>query len=183
MSGNPFEVRVFSAAHRRLRGLRVPIADDLRQAALEYHPPADARQNRDRRDQAACQQRDLALAYSPAFAAARSPSSPIPRTPRILPSRRSRRGHHQRHGRPRPRRDRPLGRQTGDGRQGGPVQEVRRHRCLRYRDRCQGPDKLVDIIAALEPTFGAINLEDIKAPECFHVEAQAPRADEDSGLP
>ncbi|MBR83705.1 MAG: NADP-dependent malic enzyme, partial [Magnetovibrio sp.] len=28
------------------------------------------------------------------------------------------------------------------------------------------PDKLVDIIAALEPTFGAINLEDIKAPEC-----------------
>ncbi len=32
------------------------------------------------------------------------------------------------------------------------------------------PDKLVDIIAALEPTFGGINLEDIKAPECFHVE-------------
>ena len=32
------------------------------------------------------------------------------------------------------------------------------------------PDKLVEIIAALEPTFGAINLEDIKAPECFIVE-------------
>jgi malate dehydrogenase (oxaloacetate-decarboxylating)(NADP+) len=32
------------------------------------------------------------------------------------------------------------------------------------------PQKLVDIIAALEPTFGAINLEDIKAPECFVVE-------------
>jgi malate dehydrogenase (oxaloacetate-decarboxylating)(NADP+) len=32
------------------------------------------------------------------------------------------------------------------------------------------PDKLVDIIAALEPTFGGINLEDIKAPECFIVE-------------
>jgi malate dehydrogenase (oxaloacetate-decarboxylating)(NADP+) len=32
------------------------------------------------------------------------------------------------------------------------------------------PDKLVDIIAALEPTFGGINLEDIKAPECFEVE-------------
>jgi malate dehydrogenase (oxaloacetate-decarboxylating)(NADP+) len=32
------------------------------------------------------------------------------------------------------------------------------------------PGKLVDIIAALEPTFGAINLEDIKAPECFQVE-------------
>jgi len=32
------------------------------------------------------------------------------------------------------------------------------------------PDKLVDIICALEPTFGGINLEDIKAPECFIVE-------------
>ncbi len=31
-------------------------------------------------------------------------------------------------------------------------------------------DKLVDLIAALEPTFGGINLEDIKAPDCFHVE-------------
>ena len=32
------------------------------------------------------------------------------------------------------------------------------------------PDKLCDVIAALEPTFGGINLEDIKAPECFYVE-------------
>ncbi|MDT7833874.1 NADP-dependent malic enzyme [Aquabacterium sp. OR-4] len=31
-------------------------------------------------------------------------------------------------------------------------------------------DKLVDIIAALEPTFGGVNLEDIKAPDCFYVE-------------
>ena len=34
------------------------------------------------------------------------------------------------------------------------------------------PDKLVDIIAALEPTFGGVNLEDIKAPECFYIERQ-----------
>ena len=32
------------------------------------------------------------------------------------------------------------------------------------------PDKLVAIIAAMEPTFGGINLEDIKAPECFYIE-------------
>jgi malate dehydrogenase (oxaloacetate-decarboxylating)(NADP+) len=32
------------------------------------------------------------------------------------------------------------------------------------------PDKLIDIIAAMEPTFGGINLEDIKAPECFYIE-------------
>src|SRR6185295_18759998 len=31
-------------------------------------------------------------------------------------------------------------------------------------------DRFVEIIAALEPTFGGINLEDIKAPECFHIE-------------
>ena len=34
------------------------------------------------------------------------------------------------------------------------------------------PQKLVDIIAALEPTFGGINLEDIKAPECFYIERE-----------
>src|SRR5829696_14766 len=32
------------------------------------------------------------------------------------------------------------------------------------------PDRIVDVVAALEPTFGGINLEDIKAPECFIVE-------------
>src|ERR1035437_9261487 len=32
------------------------------------------------------------------------------------------------------------------------------------------PDKLIEIIAALEPTLGGINLEDIKAPECFYIE-------------
>jgi malate dehydrogenase (oxaloacetate-decarboxylating)(NADP+) len=37
------------------------------------------------------------------------------------------------------------------------------------------PKKLVDVIAALEPTFGAINLEDIKAPDCFYVERELRR--------
>ncbi len=34
------------------------------------------------------------------------------------------------------------------------------------------PDKLVDIVAALEPTVGGVNLEDIKAPECFYIETR-----------
>jgi malate dehydrogenase (oxaloacetate-decarboxylating)(NADP+) len=34
------------------------------------------------------------------------------------------------------------------------------------------PDRFVDVVAALEPTFGGINLEDIKAPECFEIEAK-----------
>src|ERR1700712_1127771 len=32
------------------------------------------------------------------------------------------------------------------------------------------PERFIDVVAALEPTFGAINLEDIKAPECFEIE-------------
>jgi malate dehydrogenase (oxaloacetate-decarboxylating)(NADP+) len=42
------------------------------------------------------------------------------------------------------------------------------------------PDRLVEIIASLEPTFGAINLEDIKAPECFEVES---RLQSEMGIP
>src|SRR6187431_151935 len=34
------------------------------------------------------------------------------------------------------------------------------------------PDKFVQIVKALEPTFGGINLEDIKAPECFYIETK-----------
>src|ERR1700686_4755179 len=36
----------------------------------------------------------------------------------------------------------------------------------------QEVDRMVEVVAALEPTFGGINLEDIKAPECFEVEAK-----------
>ena len=35
---------------------------------------------------------------------------------------------------------------------------------------CSDPEKFVDIVKSLEPTFGGINLEDIKAPECFYIE-------------
>ena len=45
------------------------------------------------------------------------------------------------------------------------------------------PEKLADIVCALEPTFGAINLEDIKAPDCFIVETHLPRADEHPRVP
>ncbi|KIY92252.1 malate dehydrogenase (oxaloacetate-decarboxylating)(NADP+) [Monoraphidium neglectum] len=39
----------------------------------------------------------------------------------------------------------------------------------------EDPKKLVDIVVALEPTFGGINLEDIKSPECFYVERECQR--------
>ena len=36
----------------------------------------------------------------------------------------------------------------------------------------QSPDEVVNVVAAMAPTFGGINLEDIKAPECFYIEEQ-----------
>ncbi len=36
--------------------------------------------------------------------------------------------------------------------------------------KVSGPDQLIDVVKTMEPTFGGINLEDIKAPECFHIE-------------
>lgn len=37
---------------------------------------------------------------------------------------------------------------------------------------CEDPDRFVDIVSSLAPTFGGINLEDIKAPECFYIESR-----------
>jgi malate dehydrogenase (oxaloacetate-decarboxylating)(NADP+) len=45
------------------------------------------------------------------------------------------------------------------------------------------PEKFIEVVAALEPSFGAINLEDIRAPECFEIERRLPGADEHPGLP
>ncbi len=42
--------------------------------------------------------------------------------------------------------------------------------CFDIEVDADDPDRFVDVVAALEPTFGAINLEDIKAPECFAIE-------------
>ncbi len=44
------------------------------------------------------------------------------------------------------------------------------YRRVRYRGDELDPDKFINVVAALEPTFGGINLEDIKAPECFYIE-------------
>ncbi len=45
------------------------------------------------------------------------------------------------------------------------------------------PDLFVDVVAALEPTFGAINLEDIKAPECFEIERRLRERMKHPGVP
>jgi len=40
---------------------------------------------------------------------------------------------------------------------------------------CSDPEKFIDMVVALEPTFGGINIEDVKAPECFHIERECQR--------
>ena len=101
-------------------------------------------------------------------------SRPIPReAAELTAAAESRRRGLERHRGAGSRQYRPARLEAGDGRQGGAVQEIRRHRRVRHRDRRAGRRAHGrDVVSALEPTFGGINLEDIKAPECFEVEAQ-----------
>ena len=112
----------------------------IREASLEYHRRAPAGKIALSPTKQLTNQRDLALAYSPGVAAA---CDEIVRDPREASSahraRQSGRRRHQRHGGARPRRHRTARGEAGDGRQGGAVQEVRRPRLLRHRDRRARP--------------------------------------------
>ena len=147
LMGAPAEVssRQLRELHIRLNLPRFPlmaprtITDELRENALHYHREPRPGKLEIRRTKPLSNQRDLALAYSPGVAAACEAIADDPEEAAAADRpRQSRRRHHQRHGGARPRRYRPAGRQAGDGRQGGAVQEVRRHRCLRHRGRCAG---------------------------------------------
>ena len=82
-------------------------------------------------------------------------------------------GHHQRHGGAGPWQYRPARLQAGDGRQGRACsRNSPASTCSTSRSTRPTRTRFVDIVAALEPTFGGINLEDIKAPECFIIERE-----------
>ena len=112
---------------------------DVRRMALDYHEADPPGKIAIAATKPVANQGDLALAYSPGVAHA---CEEIARDPaavsRIDGARQPRRRHHQRHRRARPRQYRPARLQAGDGRQGRPVQEVRRHRRLRHRGRRDG---------------------------------------------
>ena len=114
--------------------------DPLSRAALDYHryPTPGKIPVTPTKDMTT--QRDLALAYSPgvAFACVAIEDDPQ-RSLQPHRARQSGRGDLQRHRRARPGQHRPAGRQAGDGRQGLPVPEVRRHRRVRHRDRRDRP--------------------------------------------
>ena len=113
--------------------------NNLRRNALDYHEADPPGKIAIHATKPVANQHDLGLAYSPgvAFACeaiAKDPATVVP----LYGARQPRRRHHQRHGRPRPRQHRPARLEAGDGRQGGPVQEIRRHRRLRHRGRREG---------------------------------------------
>ena len=159
--------------------------DGLKQAALDYHEfPVPGKLSITPTKQLV-NQRDLALAYSPGVAAACKAIVDDPRN--ALPLHRARqpgRRHHQRHRRARTGQHRPAGRQAGDGRQGGAVQEIRRHRRVRHRDRRRrDPDKLVDIIAVARADLRRHQSRGHQGAGMLHRRAQAARAHENSGFP
>jgi malate dehydrogenase (oxaloacetate-decarboxylating)(NADP+) len=143
---------------------------ELSAAALEYHTLPTPGKISVVPTKGLTNQRDLALAYSPGVAAACGRSSPIRRRRAADRARQSRRRGHQRHA--------VLGLGNIGPLAAKPVMEGKGVLFKKFAGidvfdieiAERDPDRLVEIIAALEPTFGGINLEDIKAPECFYVE-------------
>jgi malate dehydrogenase (oxaloacetate-decarboxylating)(NADP+) len=147
------------------------VEKDLREAALEYHRLPSPGKISVRPTKSLINQRDLALAYSPGVAAACDAIADDPATAADYTSRAN-----------------LVGVVTngtavlGLGNIGPlaakPVMEGKG--CLFKKFAGidvfdielaeNDPDRLIDIIAAMEPTLGGINLEDIKAPECFYIE-------------
>src|SRR6201991_4664416 len=147
--------------------------DDFRKAALEYHRYPRPGKLAIEATKRMATQRDLALAYSPGVAAACEAIKADPDTARDYTAR---------------------GNLVGVVSNGTAVLGLGNIGALASKPVMEGKavlfkkfagidvfdievdetdiDRFVDVVAALEPTFGAINLEDIKAPECFAIEAK-----------
>jgi malate dehydrogenase (oxaloacetate-decarboxylating)(NADP+) len=145
--------------------------DDFKQAALDYHRQAPAGKIKVTPTKALITQRDLALAYSPGVAAACEAIVADPGEASALTARGNLVGVITNG-------TAVLGLGNIGPLAGKPVMEGKGVLFQKFAGidvfdleiAENDPDKLVEIIAALEPTFGGINLEDIKAPECFVVE-------------
>src|SRR6187401_3755756 len=145
--------------------------DDLRKSALEYHRLPVAGKIEVTATKSLITQRDLALAYTPGVAAACEEIVSNPNEARTLTARGNLVGVVTNG-------TAVLGLGDIGPLAGKPVMEGKA--CLFKKFAGidvfdielaeRDPDKLVDIIAALEPTLGGVNLEDIKAPECFYIE-------------
>ena len=155
--------------------------DDFRKAALDYHRLPRPGKLAIEPTKRMATQRDLALAYSPGVAAACEEIVRDPDTARDLTARGNlvaviSNG------------TAVLGLGNIGALAGKPVMEGKAVLFKKFAGidvfdievDAQDPDLFVSVVAALEPTFGAINLEDIKAPECFEIER---RLRERMGIP
>ena len=144
---------------------------DIREASLEYHRRAPAGKIALMPTKQLTNQRDLALAYSPGVAAACDEIVRDPNEASTLTARANLVGVVTNG-------TAVLGLGAIGPLAAKPVMEGKAVLfkkfagldCFDIEINELDPDKLVDMIVALEPTFGGINLEDIKAPECFYIE-------------
>jgi malate dehydrogenase (oxaloacetate-decarboxylating)(NADP+) len=147
------------------------LPQELRQAALEYHRHPPAGKIRITSTKSLLTARDLSLAYSPGVAAACEAIVDDPRQAHALTARGNLVGVVTNG-------SAVLGLGSIGPLAGKPVMEgkavlFRKFAGIDVFDieiNERDPNKLIEVVAALEPTFGGINLEDIKAPECFLVE-------------
>src|SRR6185503_180068 len=145
--------------------------EDLKRAALEYHRRSPPGKIKVAPTKPMVTQRDLSLAYSPGVAAACEAIVENPAEASTVTARANLVGVI-------PNGTAVLGLGNIGPLAGKPVMEGKGVLFQKFAGidvfdieiNENDPAKLVDIIAALEPTFGGINLEDIKAPECFEVE-------------
>jgi len=147
------------------------MSDDLRERALEYHREPSAGKIEVVPTKPLSNQRDLALAYSPGVAAACEAIVNDPNEARTVTARGNlvaviTNG------------TAVLGLGAIGPLAAKPVMEGKGVLFKKFAGidvfdievNENDPDRFVEVVAALEPTFGAINLEDIKAPECFEIE-------------
>src|SRR5271163_2652584 len=148
--------------------------DDFRRAALDYHRLPRPGKLAIEATKRMANQRDLALAYSPGVAAACEAIVDDPDNARLYTARSNLVGVISNG-------TAVLGLGNIGALAGKPVMEGKAVLFKKFAGidvfdievAEKNVDKLVDVIVALEPTFGGINLEDIKGPECFEVEEKA----------
>src|SRR6202166_4114364 len=150
--------------------------EDFRKAALDYHRYPRPGKLAIEATKRMTTQRDLALAYSPGVAAACEEIKANPDTARDYTARGNLVGVISNG-------TAVLGLGNIGALAGKPVMEGKAVLFKKFAGidvfdievDTEGPARFCDVVAALEPTFGAINLEDIKAPECFAIEAELRR--------
>src|SRR3978361_67139 len=147
--------------------------EDFRKAALDYHRLPRPGKLAIEATKRMTTQRDLALAYSPGVAAACEAIQADPDTARDYTARGNLVGVISNG-------TAVLGLGNIGALAGKPVMEGKAVLFKKFAGidvfdievDATDPERFCDVVAALEPTFGAINLEDIKAPECFAIEAE-----------